>query len=269
MACTSKITLNGPHGPFKAACKQCLNCRMTKQSAVSLRALLESRLASSGEFLTLTYSEAPDSLVWKDFSDFMKRLRVKNSRLGNPETIRFLGCGEYGERYGRPHFHALIFNHIPLANTDLLTKLWPHGFSYIGTVTPASVRYTARYCLKFAPPGKEPLDSWSTSPPLGVPGMRLWGQHMAQDPRWKAPEPPLMIRLEGNTYVLDQRMRDTFREGWNSVRGEGALPPPSRVASHLRWMDDCVFGDPVAQQALRQQNRREFLETARFFNGKF
>ena len=74
---------------------------------------------------------------------------------GNPKSIRYLGCGEYGHKTGRFHFHGLLFDGLTHLSQTCLTKLWPHGFVYIGTVTPASIRYTARYTLKFETKGKE------------------------------------------------------------------------------------------------------------------
>lgn len=75
-------------------------------------------------------------------------------------------CGEYGENegsteLGRPHYHALIFNHdfsdktfqsdrngIPLYISKSLEKLWGKGYCTVGTVSLESAGYVARYTLK-------------------------------------------------------------------------------------------------------------------------
>lgn len=97
------------------------------------------------------------SLNYRDFQLFMKRLR-KNGRPG----VRFFMCGEYGDDFGRPHFHACLFNcafgdrelHLTTGSgmriyrSVELERLWPHGFSSIGDVTFQSAAYVARYVLK-------------------------------------------------------------------------------------------------------------------------
>ena len=78
-------------------------------------------------------------------------------------------CGEYGDRFGRPHFHALIFNYdfvdkeyfkttpggFKLYTSKFLDSLWTDpddginfGFSTIGGVSFESAAYVARYCVK-------------------------------------------------------------------------------------------------------------------------
>lgn len=71
-------------------------------------------------------------------------------------------CGEYGERFGRPHYHALLFNFDfkdkyywrttkqknIIYRSDELEKLWPFGLSDIGTVTSKSASYVAGYIQK-------------------------------------------------------------------------------------------------------------------------
>jgi hypothetical protein len=58
--------------------------------------------------VTLTYDDRflPEGgqLVYSDFQRFIRRVRKKlNMR------VRFYMAGEYGEKYSRPHFHAILF----------------------------------------------------------------------------------------------------------------------------------------------------------------
>lgn len=142
-------------------CGQCKACRLERSRQWAIRCMHEASLYSSNCFITLTYSSENlpkgNSLVLKDFQDFMKRLRKK---YGN--GIRFYHCGEYGEKYGRPHYHALLFGHDfadkrlfkvsssgeKLYRSVSLEVLWPFGYSSIGAVTFDSAAYVARYVMK-------------------------------------------------------------------------------------------------------------------------
>jgi len=113
-------------------------------------------------FITLTYDNdnlpQHNTLIKKDFQDFMKRLRKKkNANTNNP--IRYYQCGEYGEKFGRPHYHAILFNtnfrdreiiqgHKGLTQSETLSKLWGKGHSSIGDVTFQSAAYVAGYVQK-------------------------------------------------------------------------------------------------------------------------
>jgi len=66
-------------------------------------------------------------------------------------------CGEYGENFGRPHYHALIFGHRfddlvkykkDLWLSEKLENLWGMGFTPIGNITLQSAAYVARYIMK-------------------------------------------------------------------------------------------------------------------------
>lgn len=129
-------------------------------------------------FITLTYDEAhlPEKgwLDYRDFQLFMKRTRKEFA----PSKVRFYMCGEYGGQLGRPHFHALLFgadfddkeflSTLPsggnLYRSDLLARLWPHGFSSRGDLTFESAAYIARYCVqKITGPGAK--DHYQGRPP--------------------------------------------------------------------------------------------------------
>jgi hypothetical protein len=121
----------------------------------------EASLHENNCFITLTYDNAhlpPDgSLQLSDWQKFMKRLRKKYG-----ENIRFYHCGEYGEKLGRPHYHACLFNFdFPdkkiwnrtkqghtVWRSKSLEELWPMGLSEIGSVTFQSAAYVARYIMK-------------------------------------------------------------------------------------------------------------------------
>ena len=112
-------------------------------------------------FITLTYDDdhlpKGKTLVVDDFQRFMKRLRFKY-----PYPIRFFHCGEYGEKFHRPHYHAIIFGHDftdkklwptkstkhPIFTSKELSELWPLGHCSVGAVTFASAAYVARYITK-------------------------------------------------------------------------------------------------------------------------
>jgi len=120
-----------------------------------MRCMHESQMHDYSSFVTLTYENAPVSLDYRDYQLFMKRA-IKNLR----HPVRFFACGEYGDEFGRPHFHALLFGtffhdrkrlqKLPsgsyLYSSDFLSKLWGHGYASVGDVTFESAAYVARYC---------------------------------------------------------------------------------------------------------------------------
>lgn len=112
-------------------------------------------------FITLTY--APENLPQygslnpDDWTKFCKKLREKIL----PQRLRFLQCGEYGEKFARPHHHALIFGYnfpdlevykkekgATLYTSKILSETWGHGLATVGTVTYKSAAYCARYTMK-------------------------------------------------------------------------------------------------------------------------
>lgn len=136
-------------------CGQCVGCRLERSRQWAVRCVNEAACHEVNSFVTLTYEDAPIGLQYRDFQLFIKRLRKSRS------SVRFFMCGEYGENFGRPHFHALLFGvgfgdrvvHSDRGGTVLyrsaeLERLWPHGFSSIGEVNFETAAYCARYVMK-------------------------------------------------------------------------------------------------------------------------
>ena len=147
--------------PVQVKCGQCIGCRLDYTRNWAIRCLHESQTHTENCFITLTYDDdnlpSDSSLVKHHLQDFFKRLR----RRVEPKKIKYFACGEYGERYSRPHYHACVFNHdfedkelwstkqgVKLYISKKLQSIWKKGFSTVGDVTFDSAAYVARYILK-------------------------------------------------------------------------------------------------------------------------
>lgn len=146
---------------FSLPCGRCIGCRLEHSRQWAMRCMHEASLYDDNCFITLTYDDdhlpKGGTLVKKHFQDFMKRFRKKFS----DRVIRYYHCGEYGEDFSRPHYHACIFgfdfsdkvlfnvvNDNKIYTSDVLSSLWTDGFCTIGALTFESAAYVARYCTK-------------------------------------------------------------------------------------------------------------------------
>lgn len=139
-------------GIHEYGCGQCAPCRIKKSSMWTGRMLLESYEHPASVFVTLTYDDThvpkDGCLRKKDLQDFIKRLRWEVS----PRKIRYYGVGEYGEGFGRPHYHCIVFGMSTLEE-ESIKKAWMDsgysiGYVYVGTVESASVSYVLGYMMK-------------------------------------------------------------------------------------------------------------------------
>lgn len=147
-------------GEVMGSCGQCEGCRKQRAAQWALRCRHELQLHDKSAFLTLTYDDAHlpagNSLRYSDLQRFFKRVRAA----GFP--FRFLACGEYGEEFGRAHFHAIIFGQDfaegrrliskkeghELYESEFLTEKWGAGHVGVGSVTPQSIGYVTAYCME-------------------------------------------------------------------------------------------------------------------------
>lgn len=158
-------------------CGQCIGCRLERSRQWAIRLMHERQFHDLAIFVTLTYNDdrlpAGGSLDRSHVPAFIKRLRAsieydhrrkypeKKSRPAAPK-IKYFHCGEYGENFARPHYHAIIYGvDFPdkvkhrqgslgdqIYTSQKLSDLWGHGFCEIGNVSFQSCAYVARYCTK-------------------------------------------------------------------------------------------------------------------------
>lgn len=163
---------------IKLPCGKCVGCRMEYSRQWANRCMLELQYHESSYFVTLTYADRslplavdPETgevnglatLKKRDFQLFMKRLRKRFP----DQKLRFFAAGEYGSKYMRPHYHAIIFGlklddlkpykrseeGFQYFTSDTLNRVWCDAYGQIGYVVVAPVTwqtcaYTARYVMK-------------------------------------------------------------------------------------------------------------------------
>lgn len=131
-------------GLISHRCGKCEACRRYRRRVLATRLFLEAGLHDASSFVTLTYAEDPKSIAKRDVQLWLKRFRAVVS----PRRVRFLAVGEYGEMYGRPHYHALVFGLDALSCQEAVNRSWRLGFTQVAPFTLPRAMYVAQYTLK-------------------------------------------------------------------------------------------------------------------------
>jgi len=201
-----------------------------------MRIIHEASLHLHNSFITLTYNDehlpAFNTLIKRDFQLFMKRLRK-----AHPEKkIRFYHCGEYGDNFGRPHYHAILFNHhfhdqtkIKGKHKDLYTsqsliKLWSNpetkksmGHVSIGTVNFETAAYVAAYVQKKIN-GKLKPEHYKIDKPLD----KSTGEYLSH----RQQEYATMSRRPGIAgHWFTKHYKDAYPSDFITVKGKKMKPP--------------------------------------------
>ncbi len=140
-------------------CGTCVGCLLDRSREWAVRCVHESKMFDSNCFLTLTYDEKhlpkDGSIRKSDLRNFWKEFRREIGK------VRYFACGEYGEKFSRPHYHAILFGHEfsdqvvagksgehQLFTSRTLDRVWKKGLCWIGACTFDSAAYVARYVVK-------------------------------------------------------------------------------------------------------------------------
>lgn len=217
------------HNFGKFPCGKCPGCLDSRSSGWSVRLAHELKGHDASSFITLTYKVDVGSVSKADAQDFMKRLRY----FLEPKKIRYYLVSEYGDKSGRPHYHAIIFGHDfskdpgahlvrrGLYASPVLDKSWGLGHASSGSVTEASIRYVTNYII-----GK------------------------SNAPQDKTPTFALMSRRPGiGRAWIDAHSAETYRRDLVRV-GDFERRPP-------RYYDTVTFGDDDSAKSALRARRRE------------
>lgn len=166
--CVYPITIGNNNGKSKykvVPCGKCIPCRRRRQAQWSFRLMQEMQRSTSAAFITLTYSDenlplideevegyeyllGKPTLSKRDVQLWMKKLRKHQSKITNAK-IKYYGCGEYGTRTKRPHYHFIIFNVAPeLLFNNPISEIWEKGNAQVDECNIQTVQYVTKYVMK-------------------------------------------------------------------------------------------------------------------------
>lgn len=220
-------------------CGQCVGCRLERSRQWAIRMVHEAQFHDDNCFITLTFNDEslfkrlnPWSLDKSDFQLFMKRLRKYFDLLGI--KVRYYMCGEYGELFKRPHYHAILFgidfmdkklekiiDGRRYYSSDLLRDLWPFGNNIITSVNFDTCAYVARYIMKKV---------------LGKNAWKNYFEYLDEETGelvgHRIPEYTTMSRRSGiGKAWFDKYYRDVYPKDKLFMRGRGYCKPPKRYDS--------------------------------------
>lgn len=164
MHCLHPIKIRNPNYFFgskefmylEVPCGHCIACQERRRSEWAFR--LEKEAGNKPTFfITLTYNDSNlhfscdvdtgellPTLYPRDVTLFLKRLRKCCDF-----KIRFFYCGEYGGKFGRPHYHLILFG-LPnlLYVSEKVNSCWNLGFTSVEPANLQRFRYVAKYVVK-------------------------------------------------------------------------------------------------------------------------
>lgn len=197
--CTRLVNIKDPsvsrrkyarESSFLVGCGKCPECLKDKQNSWKLRLVQECSQWSHVYFFTLTYSEESvprndlnrTTASVRDLQLWLKRYRINFKRkYGSDAVFKYFICAEYGpegvylykgkmrKSTMRPHYHGILFTHLPESFIMPLFREWQaeKGFFKVDEICKTTGRireerssvanYVSKYCCKgeFASRAKE------------------------------------------------------------------------------------------------------------------
>ena len=183
-------------------CGRCPECRKKRSREIFFRLACEMS-TSPCLFITLTFDDEHfdnNNLNVRDLQLFFKRLR---KRLNRP--IKYYAVGEYGENFGRKHYHAIIYN-ITYSDDDALKKCWNYGFVDIAPVESGSMAYVAGYVdKKLYGDDKEEFIAAGITPPFSICSRKLGFDFVKKN--WEQICKDKMIKVGNHYYPVPRYFR--------------------------------------------------------------
>lgn len=187
-------------------CGKCWNCLKRRRSEWVFRLCQEFKHCYTGFFVTLTYDDehlplTPDGVPFLEKEVIKKFWHNFRNHLGY--KIKYFGVGEYGDMFGRPHYHFILFNYAGdnISLYDEMAKHWKNGNIDIRYLSERLCNYCSKYMIKDV--DEDFQDSYLIAPPFFLYSKGL-GKQFLDDPCTIA--------------YLVNRTRTLISDGYRSIR---------------------------------------------------
>ena len=145
------LNLNGE--PVPIPCGQCFCCRLDLQKKYVDRMFCAYHSHDCSAFVTFTYDD--DHLFIKDGflnaslvkEDLHKYLDNIKHQLKNVD-FEYFACGEYGDKFNRPHYHVLFFGLDYQLHEKFFKKTWHKGLVKVLPCSSKAFKYVSKYIVK-------------------------------------------------------------------------------------------------------------------------
>lgn len=149
--------------PVPCPCGYCSGCRIDAVSLWTQRANYEFCAHEKNAFVTFTYDDYhlpsnkfdsrplfSPSLDRKGFLNFLRRVREDINSLpvfpaSCDRAYKTFTAGEYGDSFGRPHYHVLFFGLDYVRFKAYFRERWKNGQVECDPVYPGGIRYCMKY----------------------------------------------------------------------------------------------------------------------------
>jgi hypothetical protein len=123
-------------------CGSCVGCVKSRARDWAIRCSLELQYHDVACWATLTYddSNVPVTLQKSHLQDFLRKLRKRTE-----VRVRFFASGEYGEKFGRPHYHPILYG---VDDEKVIQACWPFGLARRHDLRFEGIAYVAGYVQK-------------------------------------------------------------------------------------------------------------------------
>lgn len=154
MRCLKPFEVKDNSGEYVIVpCGNCPNCLRRRADGWMVRLVAEEKQSDYSQFITLTYDTSNlrftnsglPTISRREHELFFKRFRKANSG----HKVKYFVCGEYGGKFERPHYHALLFGKGEQSSLyEGVCNSWQLGEVHFGKVEKASIGYCLKYMCK-------------------------------------------------------------------------------------------------------------------------
>lgn len=247
-------------------CGKCKACVQRRANQWYVRLFYENKISMSSHFITLTYDQPPlsfNGLYTAQKSDLQKYFKRLRKHEKNNQTIKYYAVSEYGEKFERPHYHAIVFNVFDKRN---FSKAWtvdkvPLGITHVGTVTPASINYVAGYIGKKT--GIPTTDYDDRTPEFSLMSKNMGMYYVEQASQFHQQTQQGFTVINGIKYTLPRYykhklFRQVMLERELRIMHENSWITSEDYYSQMQWLDDHNL---LTQKKISNDNYENFIQS--------